>query len=348
MFSGYSRGRSARSRGGRNANHNVYLLSSLAYQVYTRLDRLENKPPLTIFLLALNCAAYYVPEALGDFLPSVSEACLRPERLRRGEESLLGIFNPVRLVFSAFLHGNDYHLYHNMLSLLTNGVRLEQQHSTGRFAFMTTFLLLSSNVLYVAISHFREQLLGVPPSCAIGYSGVLFGYKIISTLDSTSGGASPDQTFLGVRIPKGLYLSWVELITIQMAYPNASFLGHLCGILSGCLYKFLFMRNNQSNGRGRGRGRGGGGGGTGISKLGRFLQKMETYFKNLFNPNNQRFYGHGRASSAPTNTSSSTSSSSSSYSSSRNRTHMQQEGNTSGYNTNPDSYTRRMRMRKFS
>ena len=334
MFSRYTSPRNRRGRG-RNANPNVYLLTSLAYQVYKKLDQVENKPPLTIFLLALNSAAYYVPEVLGDFLPSVSEACLRPERLRRGD-SLVSIFNPVRLVFSAFLHGNDYHLYHNMLSLLTNGVRLEHQHTTGGFAFMTTFLLLSSNVLYVAISHFRESLLGVAPSCAIGFSGVLFGYKIIATLDSTT---SPDQTILGVRIPKGLYLSWVELITIQMAYPNASFLGHLCGIISGCLYKFLFMGKNNSRRR-----RGGGGGGTGTmgSKIGRFMQKLESYFKNLFNPNNQRFYGHGRASSASAPNSTSTASSSS-----RRRSESQQ-GNTSGYNTNAESVMRRMRMKKFS
>merc|ERR1712216_466282 len=65
------------------------------------------------------------------------------------------------------------------------------------------------------------------------------GYKVVAALES---GHTGEQTFFGIRVPKGVYLSWVELVTIQFVHPNASFLGHLCGVLAGWLYYLLFLK----------------------------------------------------------------------------------------------------------
>mmetsp|Transcript_29567 Transcript_29567/g.62803 ORF Transcript_29567/g.62803 Transcript_29567/m.62803 type:complete len:330 (+) Transcript_29567:60-1049(+) len=282
----------ARRRRGQE-DRSTYMMLMLAGQIAQKLNQLEKKPPVTVFLLALNCAAYYVPDVRA-FFPSVQEACLRPEFLRRGE-SLLNIFSPTRLGFSAFLHGSEYHLYHNMLSLLSKGIQLELKHKSARFALMTLFLLGSSNALYVVISHLRS-VAGWSPSCAIGFSGVLFGYKVISQMEAS--GSGKENSFFGlVNIPKGLYLSWLELLSIQFAYPNASFLGHLCGIISGYLYYLIFLKPQRAGPGGRSGGRGGGG--SRASGTTWFRDALASIFgSGNVGASGGRFHGHGTTGAA--------------------------------------------------
>ena len=66
--------------------------------------------------------------------------------------------------------------------------------------------------------------------CAIGFSGVIFGLKV---LDYTH---SPEKImFFGVFPVHQDYAFWAELILIQVFAPQASFSGHLCGILAGLI-----------------------------------------------------------------------------------------------------------------
>ena len=193
MYRGGFGGRRTGRRGGRDQNY--YLATMLVTQVVRRLNELERKPPFTILLLGLCAAAHYTE--VRDWLPSVGQACLRPERLHPGE-SMLGIFNPVRMIFSSLLHANEYHLYHNCISLLNKGVQLELRHKPLPFAAMTCFLLGASSGLYVLISHLGVAMLGLTPSCAIGFSAVLFGYKVVAALES---GHTGEQTFFGLGPP---------------------------------------------------------------------------------------------------------------------------------------------------
>lgn len=65
-------------------------------------------------------------------------------------------------------------------------------------------------------------------SCAIGFSGTLFALKVVSTsLLESSFGFSSSMTKFGV---------WIELLYISFITPNASFIGHLAGILVGFAY----------------------------------------------------------------------------------------------------------------
>lgn len=61
--------------------------------------------------------------------------------------------------------------------------------------------------------------------------GVIFGLKVLTTHYDRS-----DVSYLmGLPIsPK--YAVWAELVLIQMISPNASFVGHLAGILVGLAY----------------------------------------------------------------------------------------------------------------
>lgn len=60
--------------------------------------------------------------------------------------------------------------------------------------------------------------------------GVIFALKIITT-DNSSG----SSVIMGIRVPTK-YAAWAELIAIHILVPNASFLGHLAGIIAGVLY----------------------------------------------------------------------------------------------------------------
>ena len=69
-------------------------------------------------------------------------------------------------------------------------------------------------------------------SCAIGFSGVLFAMKTLTTYIEP-----PSTTLLLGFIPvSSKWACWAELILIQVLVPHTSFTGHLAGILVGVAY----------------------------------------------------------------------------------------------------------------
>ena len=99
------------------------LLAQLAAQV----QRLPVKPPVTLALGALNVALHLRT----DVLPALGAVCLAPSAILQALARGHGAYNgevPLRLVGSAFVHADDFHLYYNMGSLLwkvsrSSGVR---------------------------------------------------------------------------------------------------------------------------------------------------------------------------------------------------------------------------------
>ena len=193
----------------------------------------KHKVVITIALLALNLVNFYelpvvsdiVSEILPHVTPTIQEACLRPE----GGRGFSAIVNPKRLIWSAFLHMDEYHLYHNMASLLTKGQQLEMAWGSIEFFFMTAFVLVFAHGLYIYAAAVLD-LLGKEQSCAIGFSAVLFGYKTILQMQGARQATSWWESLTNSRI------SWVELVSIHMVNRNASFLGHVAGIVAGFVY----------------------------------------------------------------------------------------------------------------
>lgn len=150
---------------------------------------------------------------------------------------------------------------------------LEPSMGSLPFAALIAELMLTSSLFYIltaaaVASRARPQgLLGVLglvsggrlwQSCAVGFSGVLFGLKVV--LNSGSPGWSQ---IAGVRVPTK-YAAWAELVLVQLISPNVSFVGHLCGIAAGLVHVHVTRRllrwrwgawGAGSGGRGGGRGR---------------------------------------------------------------------------------------------
>ncbi|GFN75775.1 rhomboid-related protein [Plakobranchus ocellatus] len=156
------------------------------------------------------------------------------------------------------------HLYFNMVSLLYKGTFLERKFGTPYYVYLTTVFTALTGATYVGLGALLSETLqeeSYLTSCAVGFSGVLFAMKVLTTYYSPSNRRYYALGFIPVP---SKYIFWAELILIQMIAPNASFVGHLAGILVGLAYvkgplKFFMdiffqpgnhwrQRNSSSNG----------------------------------------------------------------------------------------------------
>ncbi|XP_015790280.1 rhomboid-related protein 4 [Tetranychus urticae] len=141
----------------------------------------------------------------------------------------------IRLIASAFEHADDWHLYYNMISFLWKGKTLEQRFGPFKFLYMLIIFTLSCNATYIGLYYCLSRLTGdyqYNSVCAIGFSGVIFALKVLTTY------YWPVHAYSSVYgIPVAARNAvWVELVFIQLVSPNASFIGHLSGILVGLAY----------------------------------------------------------------------------------------------------------------
>lgn len=157
---------------------------------------------------------------------------------RYGYEDVSTSYNKVvverqyyRVVSATFCHLNLLHLVFNMGSLYTVGV-LEASLGSFFYFHRTVLLILLSEAVWMAITHLLVHTWRQPrfaSSSAVGYSGVIFGWMTILQLYNPS---------FAIPLPLGLNLPiavapFVSLFITQLIVPQASFLGHLAGIIAG-------------------------------------------------------------------------------------------------------------------
>eukprot|EP00892_Ulva_mutabilis_P001059 jgi/Ulvmu1/10954/UM007_0133.1 len=297
------RGRPHAGRGG------DALLWALVARLIHEISQLEQKPPVTLTLMAVQVAIFILPtipmrgmpdelRELVMWIPSVRQGCLKPASvIEAGQWS--------RLLWSALLHADEWHLYYNMSSFLWKGLQLEPALGPVRFAALLCELLLSCQAIYVGLFWAVRAALG-PTSplaaqgysytCAVGFSGVLFALKAV-LMSGTAAWQHVSVPLVGhVPLPPK-YAAWAELLIIQMVMPNVSFTGHLCGILAGLVHVHVTRRLVPSMRpaaaapsppppRQRRRGGWWGGGRGGLGGFGGFFRQP-------------RFWGHGTAGGDP-------------------------------------------------
>jgi len=190
---------------------------------------LEHIPPVTLALVALNSLVFFNPDIVpGLDFGYVEDACIQ------GAAVVFG-FQIHRLWLSAFYHLSDMHLYYNMTSLMWKGRVLERSMGSEGFAQLIAMLTTLSAVIYVAIG-FGLAHLGMPGpfhECAAGFSGILFGLKVV--VQEYEGGGM--RRVFGLPFPVAAqWAYWAELVVIHLMVPQTSLLGHLAGILAGQLW----------------------------------------------------------------------------------------------------------------
>ncbi|GJP49596.1 hypothetical protein CLOM_g8783 [Closterium sp. NIES-68] len=213
------------SRRGAGAPVYVYVM---ALQALHQFFQQPYSPPVTLALIALMAGIHFRPAGfLEDGLPHVSEICMNPALVVQER-------NWRRLLLSVLFHADDAHLIFNMVSFLWKGVHLERRHGSPRFAALVAAFALFSQALHVAAARLLSDVLAVHTpfyiECSVGFSGVLFALKTVMNADSPT-----HSSVYGFVLPTK-YAAWAELLLIQLLVPEASFLGHLCGILAGLIY----------------------------------------------------------------------------------------------------------------
>ncbi|OQS06535.1 hypothetical protein THRCLA_01425 [Thraustotheca clavata] len=187
-------------------------------------QQLERKPPVTLALMGGMAGLFLYRDMPG--MPTARKYALCPAEIVR-QKSLS------RLVVSAFLHGDEWHLYNNLASLLWKGVQLELSLGSQRFLQMVGILLILSHSIDVGASYALSIYMNSNQpirQCSIGFSAVLFALKIVLNYNSPS-----HTSIMGIIVPTR-YVAWLELVYLHYFVPQSSFVGHLSGILAGYIY----------------------------------------------------------------------------------------------------------------
>lgn len=187
---------------------------------------LERIPPVTLFLVAGQTAIFlgFFPK----YFPSTMGVCM-------SSYLVVSHRDYPRMILSQLAHGDDMHLYFNMVSLIYKGIKLERAFGSLYFAYLVAVFTGATSLTYVGLSEMLTNLFmddSYRTSCAVGFSGVIFALKVLATEYSAPG----TQYIFGVVPVPSKYLFWAELVAIQLVSPGASFVGHLAGILVGVAY----------------------------------------------------------------------------------------------------------------
>ena len=127
------------------------------------LMRSDRLPPVTLAVVALNVIVYL---ELFDFgYPPLVSVCLSANEILNRKQWY-------RLLLAPFFHGDDWHLYYNMISMSIKGRSLEKRYGSKYFLVLLVIFTILCSFAYVGIQYasfilFKHSL----NSCAVGFSG---------------------------------------------------------------------------------------------------------------------------------------------------------------------------------
>lgn len=224
---GYRRGFGRGGGGGLG----MMLLAIQLVQLFQFLSTSNEYFPITLGVLGLNLIAYFQP---GRNWPSIQQACI----------SVRGAWFErqwKRIFLASFYHSHDFHLYYNMASFVWKAISLERHFGSAYFLYMVAVFSVTTNLVYMCINYALAEITNqwsYINSCAVGFSGVLFALKVVTTHIHPAG-----MTRVMGLIPVPMRIAcWVELVVISVLFPNVSFVGHLAGILVGFAFVYGPLR----------------------------------------------------------------------------------------------------------
>ena len=200
----------------------------LVYELFSKIG-ITQIPPVTLLSIILQVGLFLgtFQSYLGEWsVQSLENVCLSAQNVLKD--------NQFQRIFTAPLfHGSDLHLYYNMVSLAWKGIHLERKCGSLAFLTLLVFMIGLTGLVYVGLCATLAKNLKDPSylrQCAIGFSGVLFSMKVLCNDIS-------DGNFGIFSVPRNLAI-WAELLIIQVLVPNASWIGHLSGIISGVMITY--------------------------------------------------------------------------------------------------------------
>ena len=203
----------------------MLLLGLQLFELFNYFSRTNQFLPVTVGVLGLNILAFLRP---GSNWPNLQEVCISVQGVWFSKEWK-------RVLFAPFFHANDFHLYYNMASFVWKAISLERHFGSGYFLYMIAVFSIATNLVYLGINMALAELLdkwSYVQSCAVGFSGVIFAVKVVTTHMQPGG-----MTLVMGLFPIPMRLAcWAELILISVLFPNVSFVGHLSGILVGLAF----------------------------------------------------------------------------------------------------------------
>jgi len=179
--------------------------------------------PLTTRSIMIICVGLFLVEFVTiGYMTFVRSFCI----------SVAGIMNNLefyRIFLSQVQHIGLIHLGMNMMSYLPMASTMERKIGTFQFFYAHLLFTLVNSALYLLIS----KVLSLN-SCSAGLSGIIFSILVVDVSSSIE----PTHSVFGLfSVPTFIY-PWVLLVTMSILLPDVSFVGHLCGIISGYLYTF--------------------------------------------------------------------------------------------------------------
>ncbi|XP_074563756.1 rhomboid-like protein 15 isoform X2 [Curcuma longa] len=195
----------------------------------TRLNQWWASVPFITSGIVFTCGIIYLVCLLVGY-DSFSQICFSPFEI-------ISHFQVYRMYTSVLFHGSLLHVLFNMLALVPLGTELERIMGSVRLLYLMLLLATTNSVfhLIIALLVANNPIHPLPfleTECAIGFSGILFAMIVIETSLS---GIQSRSVFGLFNVPAKWY-AWILLILFQFLASNVSFLGHLCGILSGFAY----------------------------------------------------------------------------------------------------------------
>ena len=154
-----------------------------------------------------------------------------------------------RLLTGQLIHGNKFHLYMNVSSLAMLGREeyiLRNYHGVPipGFAIYLFALTITTGIAHVYLVKWFKHAEDMR-TYSVGFSGVLFALKVLGNYNrfgmSTIGiPVLADAIAFHIPIQVPIFLQhFFELFIISMVFPQASFWGHLAGIVAGYIFAFL-------------------------------------------------------------------------------------------------------------
>ena len=172
-----------------------------------------------------------------------------------------------RVFLSPLQHIGLVHITMNMMSYLPMATTLERKVGSFQFFYASLLFTVINGMLHVTISELfhlnscrfaiidiflaflflnnevstRSQHTFHGSVDSAGLSGVIFSILVVDVSSSME----PTQNVLGLfNVPTAAY-PWVLLVMMSLMMPNVSFVGHLCGIVSGYLCKSSFLEEED-------------------------------------------------------------------------------------------------------